>query len=327
MRAFCILLCVLGWCAVAMAQLTPEEAYEKLKEREKERAAAATQPAEPAPNAPPKVSGIEIGRLIHKGWEDLLDHHYEDAIKSFDKAILASSNDAVALEGRGICKYEIKEYKPADKDTLKAYNLSSFGGAQVSRQLVIAAAATALMNDNAMRSAKIIRDLMQAEDRNGKLDEELQNDLGISLTHVSAQAKQLPAFQEALKYYEEYDKKLDEQKHEGEARWGTKWIGKKEAEEKWNDYKHAAEEVQKLDKIADHAHAAVIQAFSNYTEIQGGLRLHGTAEIQQYTMEYKQSLANQAAAQKALARAEEHFNHVDKPPFPELIQHDWEEPR
>jgi tetratricopeptide (TPR) repeat protein len=329
MRCILIFICVLAFGASGYAQLTPEEAYAKLQEKKKQREAeanaSATQPADPPAQ---KTSGIQVGRFIHEGWESLLGRRYEDGAKAFDKAVGASPNDAVALEGRGICKYELKDYKAADKDLLKAYNLASVGGpGHVSRQMVIASAAAASENDNPMRGAKIFKETMEALERNGKVDEELQNDLGICLSHANAQAKQSPVFAECLKFYREYDKKLAKDKKDSQARWGTKWIGMKSAEEKWKEYKEASDAVERGNYNLQHAHAAVIAAFSNYTEIRGGLRLHSTAEINQYTYEYRQSLVNQTAAEKQLGRAVEHFKGVEKPPFPERIEHDWEEPR
>jgi len=309
---------------MAFAQLTPEEAYKKLQEKQKQEGSASSQPDE----APPRLSGEEVGRLIHKGWDALAAHHYADAVVLFDKVAASDARDSVALQGRGICKYELKQYKPADQDLERAYAISSVGGpTRVPRQLAIASAAALVMTDNPMRAVKILREMMEAKEANGTLDEELQNDLGIALSHVDAQARKLPVFQDSLKYYEEYDRKLDQKKHDGSERWGTKWIEVKPAKEKWKVYKEAAERVEQATSNFQHAGLARENAYSNYLEVVGGLRLHTAEETYRYTTEYKQAIANEALAKKKMNEAIEKFEKVEKPPFPKRIEHDWEEPR
>lgn len=331
MRTICVLLVVVGCCQWATAQLTPEEAYQKLQERQKERAAAhasaATQPAPAVTPAVARPSGLAIGKLLHEGWEALAEKHYAQSAAIFDKAVAIDAGDANALEGRGICKYELKEAKVADRDLEKAYELSSTGGpGKVSRQLVIAAAAASVANDNAMRAVKILRGLMQAMEQDSRFDEELQNDLGIALSHTNAQAKQSPLFQESLKYYLEYDKKLNAQRKDGMARWGIQWIPSDDAGDKWKTYERVSDEAGQAATIADHATLARIHSYDHYVELHG-MRLHSDAEIRMYMNEYKQSLIDEAAAKKQLNRAIEKLDRTDKPPFPDSIEHNWEEPR
>lgn len=329
MRAICVLLIVIGCCQLALAQLSPEEAYQKLQQREKERAAAAAAAAtQPAAEAEPvaRPSGLAVGKLLHQGWQALAEKHYGQATEIFDKAAAIDAGDANALQGRGICKYELKQPKPADKDLQKAYELSSAAGpGKVSRQLVIAAAAGSVANDNPMRAVKVLRGLMESMEQNGRLDEELQNDLGIALSHANPQTKKLPLFADSLKYYMDYDKKLNEQKKDGTARWGTKWVSTKEAEEKWKTYERASTVANDAVVNADHATLARIHSYDHYLELHG-LRLHSDAEIKMYMNEYKQSLIDEAAAQKQMNKALEKLSKVDKPPFPDSIEHDWAEP-
>lgn len=331
MRTICALLVITGCCQLAIAQLTPEEAYQKLQEKQKERAAAqASAATQPAPTATPAVarpSGLAIGKLLHEGWEALAEKHYAQSAAIFDKAVSIDSGDANALQGRGICKYELKENKQADKDLEKAYELSSTGGpGKVSRQLVIAAAAASVANDNAMRAVKVLRGLMMAMEQDSRFDEELQNDLGISLSHTNAQAKQSPLFQESLKYYLEYDKKLNAQRKDGMARWGTEWISADDAADKWKTYEKVSDEAGQAATNADHATLARIHSYDHYVELHG-MRLHSDAEIRQYMDEYKQSLIDEAAAKKQLNKVMERLARTDKPPFPDSIEHDWQEPR
>lgn len=329
MRAICVLLIVTGCCRFTLAQLSPEEAYQKLQQREKERAAAAAAAAtQPAAEAEPvaRPSGLAVGKLLHQGWQALAEKHYAEASAIFDKAAAIDASDANALQGRGICKYELKQSKPADKDLQKAYELSSAGGpGKVSRQLVIAAAAGSVANDNPMRAVKVLRGLMESMEQNGRLDEELQNDLGIALSHANPQTKKLPLFADSLKYYMDYDTKLNERKKDGTARWGTKWVSTKEAEEKWKTYQRASTVANDAVVNADHATLARIHSYDHYLELHG-LRLHSDAEIKMYMDEYKQSLIDEAAAQKQMNKALEKLSHVDKPPFPDTIEHDWAEP-
>lgn len=330
MRGISFLLLVVGVCQLAIAQLTPEEAYQKLQERQKERAAAeAAAATQPAPAAPvvARPNGLAVGKLLHEGWEALVEKHYAESAAIFDKAVGIDSGDANALQGRGICKYELKDNRAADKDLEKAYELSSTGGpGKVSRQLVIATAAASLANDNPMRGAKILRGLMEAMEQDSHFDEELQNDLGIALSHANAQAKQSDYFKETLKYYMAYDKKLDAQRKDGQARWGTQWIAAEDAAEKWKTYEHVSDQAAQAATIADHATLDRIHAYDHYVELHG-MRLHSDAEIQQYMNEYKQSLINEGAANKQLNRMMEKLEKVAKPPFPDSIEHDWTEPR
>ena len=330
MRAICVLLVVFGCCQFVTAQLTPEEAYQKLQERKKERAAEDTAAAtQPAATVDPVVrpSGLAVGRLLHQGWEALVARRYGDASTIFDKAIAIDATDSNALEGRGICKYELKQHKPADKDLQKAYELSNVGGpGRISRQMVIAASAASLADDNSMRAAKMLRGLMESMEQNGRLDEELQNDLGIALSHANAQTKKMPLFEESLKYYLEYDKKLNAQKKDDTARWGTQWIETATAQEKWNTYEQASTTASNAVVNADHATLARIHSYDHYLELHG-LRLHSDAEIRQYMNEYKQSLLDEAAANRQMNVALGKLSKVEKPPFPDRIEHDWSEPR
>lgn len=332
MRTLSVLLVVFGLCQLSAAQLTPEEAYQRMQERKKQRAAeesaTATQPAPAAAEAVARPSGLEVGKLLHKGWDSLVAKRYAAASAVFDKALTIDPGDVNALQGRGICKYELKDAKRSDKDLQKAYELSATGGpGKVSRQLVIAASAAAVADDNTMRAVRMLRGLMEAMEQDSRLDEELQNDLGIALTHASAQTKKLPLFQDSLKYYMDYDKKLDAQRKDGMSRWGTKWVPTDDAQEKWKTYEKATERVDQAATNADHARLARVHAYDNYLEIKGGLRLHGDNEIRQRTYEYNQSLKDEAGANKELNKEISRLDSVEKPPFPDSIEHDWTEPR
>ncbi|HSU65355.1 MAG TPA: hypothetical protein VLJ39_00660 [Tepidisphaeraceae bacterium] len=330
MRGLCVWLAVIGWCGVAAGQLTPEEAYQKLKEKQKQHAAGpASQPVEGnAPAARVPGGGIAEGRLVHDGWTALTGRRYADGVSLFDKAIGLDASDPVALQGRGICKYELKDYKGADKDLLKAYNLSSAAGlARVPRQLVIAYAGASLMSDNPMRGVKALRATMDALSANGTFDEELQNDLGISLSHANPTARRLALFEDALKFYADYDKQLNDHKKDGTARWGDKWVDKPSAEKKWKDYKEDAKELEQTASNYQHCVLARQHAYDNYLELKGGLRLHSDAEAYRFTTEYKEALLTEAAAKRQMEKSEKKLAGVDKPPFPDRIDHDWTEPR
>jgi hypothetical protein len=167
---------------------------------------------------------------------------------------------------------------------------------------------------------------MESMELDGRLDEELQNDLGIALSHANPQTKKMPLFEESLKYYVEYDKKLNAQKKDGTARWGTEWIASAEAQAKWKTYEQASTTASNAVVNADHATLARIHSYDHYLELHG-LRLHSDAEIRQYMNEYKQSLLDEAAANRQMNVALEKLNKVEKPPFPDSIEHDWSEPR
>jgi tetratricopeptide (TPR) repeat protein len=338
MRIACVALIVLGMSVIAAGQISPEEAYQKLQQKQKEKqhapgrgageSSATTQPAgadAPAPAA--RGGGMAEAKLLHQGWDAVGAKHYAFALAFFERAIAADPADPNALMGHGVCKYELKEYKAAGRDMEKAYKLADVGGpGRVSRQLVIAACAADVMNDNPMRAVKLLRGLMEPMEQNDRLDEELQNDLGIALSHADAQAKKLPMFDEALKYYLAYDKKLNAQRKDGTARWGTKWIPTEEAEADWKKYQTASDRTQQASIILDHISLAREHAHDHYLELHG-MRLHGTEEIKRYMNEYKQALIDEAKARQQLQKSVDKLNAVEKPPFPDRIEHDWQEPR
>jgi tetratricopeptide (TPR) repeat protein len=336
MRIACVALIVFGLSAFASGQISPEEAYQKLQEKQKARAAAekaphdspaASQPAEADAPRPARGAGMTEARLLHQGWDAVAAHHYGQAVAIFDRAAAIDNADPNALMGRGICKYELKDYKAAGRDMEKAYRLADVGGpGHVSRQLVIAACAVDVMNDNPMRAVKLLRGLMEPMEQDNRLDEELQNDLGIALAHSNAQARKLPLYEEALKYYMEYDKKLNEQKKDGTARWGTQWISKEDAESKWKKYTSASDNAERASMNLDHVELALKQARDRYVDLHG-LALHGTVEIQQVNDMYKQAILNEAGARRQYDKAMTRLEGVEKPPFPDRIEHDWSEPR
>jgi len=325
MRAGWIVLIILGSWSACFAQLSPEEAYQKLQEKQKQRqAAATTQPAAPTT----RTSGaVARGKILHDAWDALIAHRYAPAIPMFDRVLTLDTKDAVAFEGRAICRYELKQYKQADRDMEQAFNLSKrSGSAGTSRQTSIGLAATSSMNDNPMRSVKILRNMMEALEQDAKLDEALQNDLGIALSKANAQSRKLPYFQESLKYYMEYDQKLAQEKKDNTARWGTQWIDVKTAERKWTAYQTAAAEVDQAASQYDHSLLALDQGKELMIELHS-LRLHSDEERIRWTNQYKQAIAGEQASKLRLAKSTERLASVEKPPFPDRIEYDWREPR
>lgn len=327
MRLHLILLIVLGAGPLARAQLTPEEAYQRLQERQRQRQAeqksAASQPA----GAASRPSGMQIGRMLHDGWNNLMSRHYSQGAALFERVLANDPKDTNALEGRGICKYELKQYKAAERDLEEAYKLAGKGTSKgPSRQLTIAIAAVATLTDNSMRAVRVLRGMMEPMEQDSKFDEELQNDLGIALSHANTQARKQEYFRQSLKYYMDYDKKLNEQKHDGTERWGTQWVGSSEAQEKWKKYQTASTNAEQAGATYDHVLLAEEQAHDHYLELHG-LRLHGTLEIKKYLDEYNQAILNSRAAKAHLDQSIERLNKIDKPPFPERIEHNWQEPR
>lgn len=325
MHACRVVLIILGSWSACFAQLSTDEAYQKLQEKQKQRqsSASATQPA----GGTTRPSGQARGKLLHDAWDALIAHRYAPAIPMFDRALALDPKDAVALEGRGISRYELKQYKQSDHDMEQAYNLSKRSGSTgPARQTAIAFAATSSMYDNPMRAVKILRGMMEALEQDAKLDESLQNDLGIALSKANAQSRKLPYFQESLKYYMEYDQKLAQEKKDNTARWGTKWIDVATAERKWTAYQTAAAAADQAASQYDHSLLALDQGKELMIELHG-LRLHSDEERIRWTNQYKQSVEGEQVAKIRLAKAVEHLNTVEKPPFPDRIEYDWREPR
>jgi tetratricopeptide (TPR) repeat protein len=283
-------------------------------------------PAIASPRPPGTLKGLELGRAIHEGWDRLMAKDYAGGLSSFNQVAKSDTHDITILLGRGICEYELKDYKAADKDLDKAYSLGGTSS-QNSRQLTIAYAAGLSMDGNPMRAARVLQDLTKPGYRMGKTDEELQNDLGIAMTHADVQAHQAQLYQDSLKYYMDCDKTLNEQKKDGTARWGVNWIDAGSAAQKWQAYRQAVANVEQAVYAFHRYDVAMIRANSNYQEIKGGLRLHGDAEIAQYTREWHQAIFNVRTAQANVDAANQRLRSVEAPPFPERIEHDWQEPR
>lgn len=316
-------LVVLMGCATCFAQLSTDEAYQRLREREKQHAAA----SQPSQQAAPRPNQAERGKLLHEAWSALMEKRYAAAIPMFDRAIAIDQKDTVAIQGRAICRYELKQYKAADRDAELAYNLSGRSGSSgPSRQEAILLAATSAMNDNPMRAVRILRGRLEALDQESKLDEQLQDFLGIALSKASAQSRKQPYFQESLKYYMDYDQKLAQDKKDGTSRWGSKWVEVGSAEKKWTEYQTAVAQAELAASAHDHSVLAVTQARENVIELHG-LALHSDAERVRWTNQYKAALANEQGARVRQAKAVDHLAHVEKPPFPDRIECDWQEPR
>jgi hypothetical protein len=287
-------------------------------------------PTQPTTTLPPgaRLSGEAIGQLIHTAWDQLMAHNYSEATTLFNRAAGRDVRDSTLLTGRGISEYEIKDYKAADKDLDRAYSIAFTGGpARVSRQLAIAYIAAEVMNGNPMRGVRILEDMTKPTFKSGKLDEELQNDLGIALSHADSQAHQMELYRDALKYYMDYDKALNEQRHDGTARWGITWIKAASAAAKWQAYHDDVAAADQATVAFQRSGKVMEQANDHYQEITGGLRLHSTAEINMYTNEFHQAIAAHVAAQSQMNAAISRLKSVEKPPFPDRIEHEWTEPR
>jgi hypothetical protein len=130
-----------------------------------------------------------------------------------------------------------------------------------------------------------------------------------------------------LKYYRDYDQRLNEQKHDGTARWGTQWVDADTAKMKWQNFDQAVARVNDANYALQRAQATMTTANSNYQEIRGGLRLHGTYEIQRYTDEWHAAIRNLKKAQAHFDTVSARLKNTDSPPFPVRIEYDWQEPR
>ena len=69
------------------------------------------------------------------------------------------------------------------------------------------------------------------------------------------------------------------------------------------------------------------KANSDYQEVTGGLRLHSIADVNYYTAQWRQAIANVTGAQNTVNIAQSQLQRTPGPPFPDQIEHDWQEPR
>ena len=320
-----ILMVLIAVQSPARGQVSTDEAYQRLRERQKQREAEQAQAAT-QPSATTRPSGLAVGQLLHQAWGHIVAKRYAQAAPLFDKLLKLDSRDANALEGRGVCRYEQSQYKSAEKDAQEAFAL--FGRAAPGhppRQAVIAAAVTSIMNDNPMHAVKLARDYMEPLEADGKLDEEMQNILGTALWRANAQARKLPLYAESGQYYQAYDAKLAEQKNDGTKRWGDQWLPASEADANWKRYTQARNTVEAAITTLDRAGVALNNARNDYVDVHG-LRLHTQADFDRANNGLKHALKNRDAAQAGLNNALHKFDEAPQPPFPKKIEPDWKEP-
>jgi Flp pilus assembly protein TadD len=308
------------------AQLSTDEAMQRLRERQKAREAeqhAATQPAQagdPTPTTRP--AAIQIGYLSHGAWKLLEDKKYKDAAAEFDKLLKLDPKDTNALEGRAICRYELNRYNAADHDAELAFNLSAKAN-RSSRQLTLAYACCSIMDDNPMRAVKLIRGLL---DSGAKTDDELQNVLGTALFRANQQARKLPYFQESLNDYLKNDQALKEERHDGQARWGHQWIDAGAAEQNWQVFQGAVASSEQSQSEYEHATQHRIDTEDGMVKLHS-MRLFGDAERAHIIAVYDGAVKEEAAAKKRRDAADKHLASIPKPPFPAKLEPNWKEPR
>jgi tetratricopeptide (TPR) repeat protein len=309
------------------AQLSTDEAMQRLRERRKAREAeqhAGTQPAQAAdPSPATRPSAMQIGYISHAAWQKLEAKNYKDAAGDFDKLLKLDPKDTNALEGRAICRYESNQYKTADHDAEMAYNLSARSGHTPSRQTTLAFACTSIMDDNPMRTVKLIRGLY---DSGTKPDNELQNVLGTSLFRANAQARKLPYFQESLTEYLKNDQALKDQRHDGKGRWGDQWIESGTAEHNWQTYEGAVGADERAESDYEHATQHRVDTEDGMVKLHS-MRLFGDAERAHIIAVYNQAVKEEGVAKKRRDAADKHLASTSKPPFPAKLEPNWKEPR
>jgi tetratricopeptide (TPR) repeat protein len=312
--------------APLLAQLSTDEAMERLRERQKAREAeqhAATQPTltgDPSPTTKP--GALEIGYMSHGAWKQLEDKNYTDAATGFDKLLKIDPKDANALEGRAICRYELNQYKAADRDAETAFNLSA-RAAHPSRQITIAFACASIMDDNPMRAVKLIRGLLDA---GTKTDDVLQNVFGTALFRANEQARKLSYFKESLADYLKNDQALREQRNDGKGRWGDQWIDAGKAEQNWQTFQSAVGSDEQAESDFEHATQHRLDTQIGMEELHS-MRLFGDAERAHIIAVYNQAVKEEAVAKKHRDAADKHLASVAKPPFPAKLEPAWKEPR
>jgi tetratricopeptide (TPR) repeat protein len=327
MRIALFTIWLLAATAPLCAQLSTEEAMERLRERQKarqaEQKAAATQPSQSADPAPTTRPGaIELGLMSHNAWTLLESRKYPQAAAEFDKLLKLDPKDANALEGRGICRYELNQYKSADRDAETAFNLSTKAG-RSSRQTTVAFACTSIMDENPMRAVKLIRGMLDA---GTKSDDELQNVFGTALFRANAQAQKLPYYRESLDEYLKFDHALKDQRQDGKGRWGDQWIDASEAQHNWQTYEGAVASDEKAQSDFEHATQHRVDTEDGMVKLHS-LRLFGDAERAHIIATYNQAVKEEEVSKKRRDAADKHLASTSKPPFPAKLEPSWKEPR
>jgi tetratricopeptide (TPR) repeat protein len=327
----------------AAAQVSVDEAQRRLNERQALHAAGSRPVSAPSASAAPVASDISVEQALHEAWDQLLSKQYADAAAGFTKVIARQPGNGSALEGRGICSYELSRYKLAAEDADRAFGFAR-NNPKLVRQSAVAAAVANIGANLPLRAVRIALDTLKAEDKASVLDEEMQNVLGTAIWRCKADTRGLPLLREAGKYYMNYDEKLarardargpryfgfDVQSVDGKnglmRRWGTQWLASDEANLKWATYAAA---------VASHdaAAAAVATAVRNHenaekvwAKLHDMLDSHALNDIDAAYRDLQSTTIAEASARDALKSADSVLQGTEGPPFPPKVQPAWAEP-
>jgi tetratricopeptide (TPR) repeat protein len=339
-----VMLVVLGASFPARAQLSVEQARQRLLERQSRRAAQSQPATAPSSaSAPASVEDADLGQVLHESWARLIARDYAAAMPMFSRVLKADPLNISALEGRGICNYELSNYKEASADVDRALARAA-STPTLARQATLAAAVAAIGAGNPLRAVKLAHDSLKRMDTDKTFDEEMQNVLGTALWRCKADMRNLPWVREAGKYYMGYDARLADKAAEGKPtyfgydvknveekngvkrRWGTQWLPGEEADGKWQAYGNA---VAAFDSAASDVNTIVAVRKlreRQYADVRDITRQGGLDEFKATADNLRDAQLAESTARETLKTAAEVLQKIDGPPFPAKLEPAWAEP-
>jgi tetratricopeptide (TPR) repeat protein len=327
----------------AVAQVSVDEAQRRLIEREAHRAAQSRPASAPSASADPVASDVSMEQALHEAWDQLLSKQYAEAAARFTQVIARQPRNVSALEGRGICSYELSRYKLAVEDADKAFGFAR-NNPKVVRQAALAAGVANMRANLPLRAVRIALEALKSEDKASVLDEEMQNVLGTAIWRCKADMRGLPLVREAGKYYMNYDEKLArarnsrspryfgfevqnvDEKNGLMRRWGTQWLPSEEANAKWVTYAAA---VASRD-AAINSLATAVQNRQKAERACAGMydlsEKHSMFDINRANLDLQSKTIAEASAGDALKSADSVLQGTEGPQFPLKVEPVWAEP-
>ena len=267
---------------------------------------------EPKVEAPPREGTVE--RSIYDGKALLAQGKAQGALEKFTEVLKKDRNHADAIHGSGLALLGSGARDMAVERLERAVSLYD-----PPNRAAVYNLAVALLKDNPMRAAKVCRDYLARE--GVPPDEPLHTLMGRALFSITARTtRQNQVYQDAEKFYFEYNENLETGRPDGRKRWGGEWLSGGDATARWNRWSTRRANVERLRSEVDQADKRKDVAFGRLDDIKRGMRLYGDREKREARQKYEEAARAEIAVRNQLKAAETEFNSTEKPPFPQVVR-------
>ena len=273
----------------------------------------ATQPVAVLPSivppAAPPADPNDPTEMRAAAWDLLVGQSYADAFAKFQALLKVLPQDRDGELGLAICQYRFN-----DPSTMKSAmaTIERIHADSPDTASVIGLASVTL-DDNPIRSAKLLVDYL---DKYNVANEVVLNALGTSLAQCEHRNLKTQAVTEFQAAYARYEAMLEQAMNNGKKRFGPKWFDADDADQKWDDYHGAIENLRKQRVNADRAAANLAQAQQLKAEAANPAR-----RVDPKAADDALKQASDAAdhAQRKLDDAKKRMDTVAKPAWPDAI--------